>query len=425
MTNTHIVPISDIKHILESGKTVKIRGVNNEYFPVSTYVEKGVLDAFETVLVNGNKIKTSAKHEFFSNVGWIACDSIIPNEHMLLCDDGSYQLVVSVSLIGKHNIVDIMVDDDSHAYFGNGILNHNSGKSLLAAHVLLNTQRSGGLAVYIDTENALSTEFLTAIGLNLKEMLYIPLETIEDIFETVETIIEKVRSSDKNRLVTIVVDSIAGASTKIEMAADFDKDGYATSKAIILSKAMRKITNLIGRERICLLFTNQLRQKMNAPAFSDPWISPGGKGVPFHASVRIRLASIGTIKSKINGVDIVVGGKVKAKIVKNRVGPPLRECAYEVYFDSGIDDYSGWISVGKEYGIISGTGHGYTYVNKNTGEVIKFQTKDFVEKIIDVPELAEMLYDEICEKVIMKYQSLDAPRLDDVTIANEPILDNI
>ena len=152
-----------------------------------------------------------------------------------------------------------------------------SGKSLLAAHTLLSTQKRGGLAVYIDTENALSTEFLSAIGLNLKEMLYIPLETVEDIFETVEVIVEKIRSSDKKRLVTIVVDSIAGASTKTEMAADFDKDGYATAKAIIISKALRKITNLIGRERICLIFTNQLRQKLNAPAFSDPWTTPGGK----------------------------------------------------------------------------------------------------------------------------------------------------
>ncbi len=89
-----------------------------------------------------------------------------------------------------------------------------SGKSLLAAHALLNTQKKGGLAVYIDTENAIATEYLTAIGLNLKDMLYIPLETVEDIFETVDVIIDKVRSSDKNRLVTIVVDSIAGASTK-------------------------------------------------------------------------------------------------------------------------------------------------------------------------------------------------------------------
>lgn len=146
-----------------------------------------------------------------------------------------------------------------------------SGKSLLAAHALANTQKMGGIAVYVDTENATSTEFLSAIGVNLKEMLYVPLETIEDIFESIESIIESVRKSNKDTPVTIVVDSVAAASTKTEMAAEWDKDGYNTAKAIILSKAMRKITNLIGREKILLIFTNQLRSRMNAPAFSDPW----------------------------------------------------------------------------------------------------------------------------------------------------------
>lgn len=298
-----------------------------------------------------------------------------------------------------------------------------SGKSLLAAHVLATTQKMGGLAVFIDTENAVSTEFFDAIGLDLKSMMYVPLETMEDVFETIETIVDKVRSSDKNRLVTIVVDSVAGASTKIEMEKDFDKDGYATAKALIISKAMRKITNLIGRERICLIFTNQLRQKMNAPAFSDPWTTPGGKGLPFHASVRLRLSSIGAIKGVRNGKEEIIGARVRVKVVKNRVGPPLRECEYEVYFDSGIDDYSGWIRPMKDYGIISQSGAWYSWTNKETGEVIKFQAKDFVEKIIDDPEMKEALYDEIAEKVIMVYKSLDGPRLDEVSLTNEPLDD--
>ena len=297
-----------------------------------------------------------------------------------------------------------------------------SGKSLLAAHALLNTQKKGGLAVYIDTENAIATEYLTAIGLNLKDMLYIPLETVEDIFETVDVIIDKVRSSDKDRLVTIVVDSIAGASTKTEMAADFDKDGYATAKALIISKAMRKITNLIGRERICLIITNQLRQKLNAPAFSDPWTTPGGKGIPFHASVRLRLSSIGAIKAKREGRDEIVGSRVKAKLVKNRCGPPLRECEYEVYFDSGIDDYSSWLTVMKEHNLVSQSGAWYSWTDKRTGEVIKFQSKEFVEKIMSNPELYDIVYDEIAEKVIMKYKKLDEARIDDVTLSNEPLL---
>jgi recombination protein RecA len=188
---------------------------------------------------------------------------------------------------------------------------------------------------------------------------------------------------------------------------------------------MRKITNLIGRERICLIFTNQLRQKLNAPAFSDPWTTPGGKGIPFHASVRIRLSSIGAIKAKVNGIDAVVGSRVKAKLVKNRCGPPLREAEYAVYFDSGIDDYSSWLEVMKDYNLVKQSGAWYEYTDKRTGEIIKFQSKDFVEKIISQPELAEIVYDDIAEKVIMVYQKTDEARIDDVVLSDEPLLDEI
>lgn len=145
-----------------------------------------------------------------------------------------------------------------------------SGKSLIMAHTLANTQKKGGLAVYIDTENALSDEFLTAIGVDLKNMLYLPLETVEDIFEGIENIIETVRKSSKDRLVTIVVDSISAATTQVEQEADYDKDGWATTKAILMSKAMRKITNTIGKQRILLLFASQLREKMGV-MFGDKY----------------------------------------------------------------------------------------------------------------------------------------------------------
>lgn len=146
-----------------------------------------------------------------------------------------------------------------------------SGKSLLSAHVLAETQKMGGIAVLIDTETAVSREFFDAIGVDVSKLLYVSVDTVEDVFETIETIIEKVREKDSTKLVTIVVDSVAAASTKKELESDYDKDGYATEKAIIISKAMRKITNFIGRHNIALIFTNQLRQKLNAMAFSDPW----------------------------------------------------------------------------------------------------------------------------------------------------------
>lgn len=289
-----------------------------------------------------------------------------------------------------------------------------SGKSLLAAHALANTQKRGGLAIFIDTENAVPPPFFTAVGIDLSKMIYIGLDTVEDIFEAVETVIEKVRASDKKRLVTIVVDSIAGASTKQEMEADFEKDGYATAKAIIISKAMRKITNLIGRERICLIFTNQLRTKMGV-SFGDPWTTSGGKAIAYHSSVRLRLKNIGNIKAKIHGVEQTVGKKTSVNVIKNRLGPPERGCDYEVFYASGIDNYSSWLSVLKDYKLVNQSGAWYSYVNKTTGEEIKFQSKEFKNIILNDQQLYNTIYDEMCEYLIMKYESsASLLELDDV-----------
>ena len=295
-----------------------------------------------------------------------------------------------------------------------------SGKSLLAAHTLAETQKKGGLAVYIDTESATSSEFLTAIGADLKTMLYVPLETIEEIFETIETIVDGVRQSDKDRLVTIVVDSIMGASTKIELAAEYDKDGYATSKSIILSKAMRKVTNWIARERICLIFTNQLRVKMGV-SFGDQWTTSGGKAIPFHASVRLRLKNTGQIKATVNGAEQVVGSKTSVQVVKNRMGPPHRKIDYEIYYDSGIDNFGGWLNLMKKFKLVKQAGAWYTLedVDHETGEVfgeMKFQSKDFVEKVINNPETKERLYRRICDAYIFKYQAGVHGGIDDVVI---------
>jgi recombination protein RecA len=300
-----------------------------------------------------------------------------------------------------------------------------SGKSLLAAHTLAETQKRGGLAVYIDTEAATSAEFLEAIGADLKTMLYVPLETIEEIFETIETIVDGVRKSDKDRLVTIVVDSIMGASTKIEMAAEYDKDGYATSKSIILSKAMRKVTNWIARERICLIFTNQLRTKLGV-SFGDQWTTAGGKAIPFHASVRLRLKNTGQIKAKINGVEQIVGSKTNVQVVKNRIGPPHRKVDYEIYYDSGIDNYGGWLTIMKTFDIVSQSGAHYTLqdVDHVTGQLygeIKFQSKNFFDKVINIPAVKDRLYSRICDAYIFKYQAGIDGGIDDVIITDEVI----
>ena len=213
------------------------------------------------------------------------------------------------------------------------------------------------------------------------------------------------------RLVTILVDSLAAATTKVELEAEFDKDGWATSKAIILSKAMRKITQMIGRQKIALVFTNQLRQKLGV-MFGDPWTTSGGKALPFHASTRIRLKNLGQIKDAKKNT---IGMKMRAQVIKNRLGPPMRHADFELYFESGIDDEGSWLHVLKEHKLVKVGGAWYT-MNDHNGEEMKFQSKDWSAKLEDA-EFKEYCYNMICDKVILKYEKNFG--IDDVTVEEE------
>ena len=292
----------------------------------------------------------------------------------------------------------------------------SSGKSLLGAHILAETQKKDGIAVYIDTETSVSQQFMEVIGIDLNKMLYLHLETVEEIFEAIEEIVTQVRESDKDRCVTILVDSLAAASTKVEMEADYDKDGWATSKAIIISKAMRKITQMIGKHNVALVFTNQLRQKLGV-MFGDPWTTSGGKALPFHASTRIRLKNLGQIKDTKKNT---IGMKCRAQIVKNRLGPPLRHADYSMYFDRGIDNYGGWLTVMKEHKLVKSGGAWYTLVDQN-GDEHKFLSKDWEELITKNDELRQYVYELICDKVILKYK--EKLGIDDVEYTDEVLGD--
>ncbi|NQU84958.1 MAG: hypothetical protein HQ541_04285, partial [Mariniphaga sp.] len=149
-----------------------------------------------------------------------------------------------------------------------------SGKSLIGSQILASTQKMGGIAVYIDTESAVSIDFLRILGVDVDKLIYIQLETIEEIYETIEKLIASIRESDKKKLVTILVDSMSAATTEMEQEADYTRDGWSTGKAIINSKAMRKITNLIAKERIALILTNQLRTKLGISFGDNKCVDP-------------------------------------------------------------------------------------------------------------------------------------------------------
>jgi recombination protein RecA len=185
---------------------------------------------------------------------------------------------------------------------------------------------------------------------------------------------------------------------------------------------MRKITNYLGRERVCLIMTNQLREKLGV-SFGDKYTTSGGKAIGFHSSVRIRLKSIGQIKMKKGMVEQVIGIKTNATVIKNRMGPPLRSIEYDIYFDSGIDDYGSWLSILKEQKLVTQAGAWYTYqvVDPDTGEVedIKFQSKDFYEKVLSNQALKDSVYEQICDRLILKYKMNVDTGIDDVFIEED------
>jgi recombination protein RecA len=405
------ITVGDVLLLMAAGKKIRVLTRNNEFVEITDYVDKGLLDTFKVTLENGFTIKVSREHKFFSNVGWVETKDIRPNVTKLFCEDGSYQTVFAVEYIGKHKIVDIRVQSEEHSYFGNGILNHNTGKSLISAHIVADTQKKGGIAVVIDTENAAAPEFWASLGVDLKNLLYIQSDTVEDVFEKMENIIAIVRKSSKKRILTIIVDSVAGVSTKAELESDHGKDGWSTGKAIIIGKAMRKITSMVGRQEVLIVFTNQLRQNLNAAMFGDKWIVSGGKALAFHCSVRVRLANAGMLKRG----DMVIGNKCKAKVVKNRMGPPQRQASFDIYHDSGIADYGSWLEVMKTHDIVKYSAPNYTY-HQDAGESVKFVAKDFPRLMSENLPLKAEIYGKICTAVIMKYKDPNSSILEDVTV---------
>lgn len=210
----------------------------------------------------------------------------------------------------------------------------SSGKSHIAFEAAKDTQRQGGIVVYIDTENATSLDNLQALGIDVtKRFVFCQTACTEEIFAIIESTILKARAMIKDVPVTIIWDSVAASSPKAELEGDYDQNTIGL-QARVLGKGMRKIVNIIGNQNVTLLLINQQRQKIGV-MFGDPTTTPGGMAIPYASSVRIRIASEGQtkIKDKKNNV---IGIKVKAKTIKNRVARPFRECEFQIIFGVGV-----------------------------------------------------------------------------------------
>lgn len=227
-----------------------------------------------------------------------------------------------------------------------------SGKTTVALAVIAEAQKKGGQCAFVDAEHALDPERAEIIGVNLDDLLMSQPDTGEQALEITETLIRS------GALDVIVVDSVAALVPRAELEGEMG-DAVMGLQARLMSQALRKLTGAISKSKTVLIFTNQLRQKIGV-MFGNPETTPGGLALKFYSSVRIDLRRIEVLKDG----DIVIGSRHRARIVKNKVAPPLRVAEFDIMNDEGISKAGGLIDVATELGIMDKKGSFFNYNGK-------------------------------------------------------------
>jgi len=253
-----------------------------------------------------------------------------------------------------------------------------AGKSTLAMHIIAEAQRIDGLAAYIDVEHALDPTFAEAIGINIADLLVSQPDTGEQALEICEALVRS------NAVDVIVIDSVAALVPRAEIEGDMG-DSLPGLQARLMSQALRKLTGAISRSRSAVIFINQLRQKIGV-VFGNPETTPGGRALKFYSSVRIDLRRAESLKQS----GTVIGNRVRAKIVKNKIAPPFRVAEFDIIFSGpsiGISREGDIVDLGVEAEIIKKQGSYYSYGETRLGQG-REQSKEFLR---ENPKIAQEL----------------------------------
>ncbi len=225
----------------------------------------------------------------------------------------------------------------------------SSGKTTLALHVIAEAQRAGGIAAFVDAEHALDPEYARRIGVKLTELLISQPDNGEQALDIVESL---VRSGNVD---IIVIDSVAALTPKDEIEGEMGQQ-HVGKQARLMSQALRKLTAIVARSKTIVVFINQIRMQIGV-MFGNPETTPGGKALKFYTSVRLDIRRIASIKKG----EEVVGGRVRVKVVKNKVAAPFKTTEFDLLYNEGISREGELIALGEKFGLIEKAGATYKF----------------------------------------------------------------
>jgi recombination protein RecA len=259
----------------------------------------------------------------------------------------------------------------------------SSGKTTLALHIIAEAQKKGGTCAFIDAEHALDPDYAQRIGVKVDDLLISQPDSGEQALQIVETL------THSGTVSVIVIDSVAALTPKAEIAGEMG-EFQIWLQARLMSSALRKLSSITAKSNTLIVFINQTRMKIGV-MWGNPETTPGGLALKFYASVRIDLRRIAQIKQK----DEIVGSRVRAKIVKNKVAAPFKTVEFDIYYGVGISKFSDFLNAGIKQNLIKKTGNTFTFGDIKLGVGIE-AAKNFLK---ENPETIKKLKKEIQEKL--------------------------
>jgi len=280
------------------------------------------------------------------------------------------------------------------------------GKSIVAGTILKNFQNVNAVCAYIDAENAVNVPFFKQCGVSFdkSKLIYSETNIIEEAFETVEKIVEKlINSKNPKKLGCIVVDSVASLQSKEDTEKKYDDTGYRTAVAKQMSLGLKRLVPQLRKSNIALIFTNQLRANMQRKTpFDDQWVTPAGTALPFYADIRWRLLKG---KKLVNVKKQQIGSTIKFVNKKNRFGPPPTDQEVYLYYGRGIDDDATWYNFLKDHKYISQREPDMTI--KTDQFIEKIPIKSWKRWLVDNPDKREILKQLILDEIFIDLSSDD------------------